>query len=133
VEDINGIHSDSVRRIAYLEISKYLGNQLLRDVDWTSMASSVEVRTPFVDATLFEQIGKIAAKYGWPTKNDLVRGIGSLPEAIRVRGKTGFGLPYFDPRAGHDEGLREPPQRRWAREVYRTFRRRARTRPYGVA
>ena len=35
--------------IMYLEIKYYLCSKLLRDIDWTSMSHSIEMRTPFVD------------------------------------------------------------------------------------
>ena len=43
-------------RVAALESSLYMRNQLLRDTDWASMAHSIEVRTPLVDASLLRQI-----------------------------------------------------------------------------
>ena len=43
-------------RVATLELSFYMRNQLLRDTDWTSMAHSLEVRVPLVDAELLQRI-----------------------------------------------------------------------------
>ena len=42
-------------RVAALESSLYLRNQLLRDMDWASMAHSLEVRVPLVDAHLLRK------------------------------------------------------------------------------
>ena len=39
-------------RVASLEASLYMRNQLLRDADWASMAHSLEVRVPLVDVQL---------------------------------------------------------------------------------
>ena len=39
-------------KVASLESSIYMRNQLLRDTDWASMAHSLEVRVPLVDAVL---------------------------------------------------------------------------------
>ena len=39
-------------KVAALEASLYMRNQLLRDTDWASMAHSLEVRVPLVDSTL---------------------------------------------------------------------------------
>ena len=39
-------------------------NQLLRDADWASMAHSVEVRTPLVDASLLRQLAPLLLEYG---------------------------------------------------------------------
>jgi asparagine synthase (glutamine-hydrolysing) len=36
-------------RVAALETSLYMRNQLLRDADWAGMAHSVEIRVPYVD------------------------------------------------------------------------------------
>jgi len=49
----------SFGRVAALEASLYMRNQLLRDTDWASMAHSLEVRTPLVDATLLRQIAPL--------------------------------------------------------------------------
>ena len=45
-------------RIAVLESSLYMRNQLLRDTDWASMAHSLEVRVPLVDSRIAEPIGR---------------------------------------------------------------------------
>ena len=47
----------------YLEIEYYLCNKLLRDADWTSMAHSVELRTPFLHRDLVEFCMKIPPVY----------------------------------------------------------------------
>ena len=44
----------SFAKVAALESSVYMRNQLLRDTDWASMAHSLEVRVPLVDATLLK-------------------------------------------------------------------------------
>ena len=36
-------------RVAALETSLYMRNQLLRDADWAGMAHSIEIRVPYVD------------------------------------------------------------------------------------
>ena len=41
---------------AVLDWSIYIRNQLLRDLDWASMAHSVEVRAPFVDVKVLRQV-----------------------------------------------------------------------------
>jgi hypothetical protein len=43
---------DGWHAVHHLETALYLRNQLLRDSDWASMASSLELRVPFVDAWL---------------------------------------------------------------------------------
>ena len=45
----------SFARVATMEAALYMRNQLLRDTDWASMAHSLEVRTPLVDAVLLRE------------------------------------------------------------------------------
>ncbi|HUP61201.1 MAG TPA: asparagine synthase (glutamine-hydrolyzing) [Thermoanaerobaculia bacterium] len=101
-------------RIASLEASLYMRNQLLRDADWTSMAHSVEVRTPFVDIALLRQIAPLVLEYRETGK----RVLGSmLPPWLRDRPKTGFFVPIR-------EWMDLPPDgtttrmRSWARSVF---------------
>ena len=41
--------------------SLYMRNQLLRDTDWASMAHSLEVRVPLVDAVLLAKLAGMAS------------------------------------------------------------------------
>ena len=50
-------------RVATLESSLYMRNQLLRDTDWASMAHSLEVRVPLVDAVLLEKLAGIGTRH----------------------------------------------------------------------
>ena len=50
-------------KVATLEASLYMRNQLLRDTDWASMAHSLEVRVPLVDSVLLQ---RMAALTGGP-------------------------------------------------------------------
>src|SRR6478752_4598943 len=43
-------------KVAVLESSLYMRNQLLRDADWASMAHSLEVRVPLVDVELLRRV-----------------------------------------------------------------------------
>ena len=84
-----------IARICVLESSNYMRNQLLRDSDWAGMAHSLEIRVPLVDWRLTTTLS--------PSLATLVPGAGKtalalspslpLPEAIRLRAKTGFGVP----------------------------------------
>ena len=49
-------------RVATLESSLYMRNQLLRDTDWASMAHSLEVRVPLVDAKLLRSIAPVTVQ-----------------------------------------------------------------------
>jgi asparagine synthase (glutamine-hydrolysing) len=81
-------------RIAVLESSMYMRNQLLRDTDWASMAHSLEVRVPLVDIKLLSQLGSITAKYGSSSKRLLANSPRvPLPRKVIERPKTGFATP----------------------------------------
>ena len=103
-------------RVASLESSLYMRNQLLRDTDWASMAHSVEVRTPFVDAALLRQIAPIVIDYGRACKRMLAA---RLPEWLRNRPKTGFFVPMRDWMDLPPDGT-TTRMRSWARYVYRS-------------
>lgn len=106
-----------IARVALLEAAFYLRNQLLRDIDWASMAHSLEVRVPFVDPPLWRAL--LPATVWAPGKAAFARAVG-LPEAWLLRPKTGFSTPVgtWTARAlGIDP--RRPWARLWAREVLR--------------
>lgn len=81
--------------ISSLESSLYMRNQLLRDTDWTSMAHSVEVRTPLADFQLLNSIApKLLNLKQLNSKSCLARAPQKpLPEHIINRRKTGFDVP----------------------------------------
>lgn len=101
-------------RVAALESSLYMRNQLLRDSDWASMSHSVEVRTPLVDAALLRQLAPVLVDRGRECKAAFAA---SLPGYLRDRRKTGFFVPMT-------EWMRLPPDgtstrmRSWARAVW---------------
>ena len=93
-------------RVATLEASLYMRNQLLRDTDWASMAHGLEIRVPLVDAHLLAQVAPLTCRaFGQPQgqgqrdrtqtpKHWLALAPSQpLPDAIRHRPKTGFGTP----------------------------------------
>jgi asparagine synthase (glutamine-hydrolysing) len=82
--------------VATLESSLYMRNQLLRDSDWASMAHSLEVRVPLVDATLLQQISRITVRAGTGNQKSLLANAPSRSELLRAslaRPKTGFSTP----------------------------------------
>jgi asparagine synthase (glutamine-hydrolysing) len=108
-------------RVATLEASFYLRNQLLRDTDWASMAHSVEVRTPLIGGWLLRQIAPVLLTYGARCKDYFAASPERpLPRAITDRPKTGFQTPLR-------EWLDLPPDgtstrmRSWARRVLEEF------------
>jgi asparagine synthase (glutamine-hydrolysing) len=120
----------SFARVASLEASLYMRNQLLRDADWASMAHSLEVRVPLVDVPLL----RAAA----PSMITLPNGAGkrylatsprrALPADVLDRLKTAFGTPVNewlqrDDRLQHWRRVpqlaepRCPWARRWAYQL----------------
>lgn len=85
-------------RVAILESGAYMRNQLLRDSDWASMAHSLELRVPLVDAQLIRGLGgRAAPKAGASPKCLLsMAPTRALPEVILRRPKTGFETPLGD-------------------------------------
>jgi len=104
-------------RVAALESSLYLRNQLLRDMDWASMAHSLEVRVPLVDAHLLRKLAPFLVTRKERGKQILANAPRPpLPDAVRQRRKTGFTLPIREWL--QQEGRVEFGKRSWARKVY---------------
>jgi asparagine synthase (glutamine-hydrolysing) len=109
-------------RIAALESSLYLRNQILRDMDWASMAHSLEVRVPLVDAHLLRRVAPALVGRRERGKKILADAPRSpLPEAVRNRRKTGFTLPLKEWLKQDSGGTVEFGKRTWARKVYETM------------
>jgi asparagine synthase (glutamine-hydrolysing) len=79
-------------KIATLEASLYMRNQLLRGTDWASTAHSLEIRLPLVDATLL--LAPISSKLQTdPAKRRLAASpTVPLPRAVLIP-KMGFSTP----------------------------------------
>jgi asparagine synthase (glutamine-hydrolysing) len=120
-----------VARVAVLESTQYMRNQLLRDADWAGMAHGVEIRLPLVDTTLLETLAPVMAEIRPGVgKNALSSAPSlSLPNEILGRAKTGFGVPTSawagDASApsglcssGKSKGL---TSRRWSQLVVKAF------------
>jgi asparagine synthase (glutamine-hydrolysing) len=104
-------------RVAALESSLYLRNQLLRDMDWASMAHSLEVRVPLVDAHLLRKVAPVLVTRKERGKQILANAPRQpLPAVVRNRRKTGFTLPIKEWLK--QEGRVEFGKRSWARRVY---------------
>jgi asparagine synthase (glutamine-hydrolysing) len=86
---------DGAAAVGLLESTLYLKNQLLRDSDWASMAYSLELRTPLVDAMLLETLGPYVSRFtGGAGKTMLACSPRKpLPAAVVNRQKTGFSVP----------------------------------------
>jgi asparagine synthase (glutamine-hydrolysing) len=121
---------DAVAGVGALESTHYLRHQLLRDADWASMAHSVELRTPFVDARLLAALAPSTAAFRNGRGKRLQAAVPEppLPAAIRDRRKTGFSLPMAQWLRDDDvpvprllAGARVPWARRWAWRVARAL------------
>ncbi len=89
---------DSFTSVSCFELQSYLVNTLLRDTDAVSMASSLEVRVPFLDHRLLEFVGRLPkhAKFRRATpKALLVEALSDLlPTEIVRQPKRTFTLPW---------------------------------------
>jgi len=113
-----------VGRVATMEASLYMRNQLLRDADWAGMAHSLEIRVPLVDYTLLGRIAPMMAGMGGGTGKALLAGAPSraLPSAILNKPKTGFSIPvaaWLMGRTRHVADRRDA--RDWSRRVIAAF------------
>ena len=99
--------SPSLEKISALELCCYLGERLLRDTDTASMASSLEVRVPFLDHEVVEAAFGLTDEDRFEPlgKKQALREIalGDLDPRLFDRPKAGFVLPID----------------RWARDVLR--------------
>lgn len=114
--------SSDFGKVAALESVLYMRNQLLRDIDWASMAHSLEVRVPLVDPALLDRVTPAhAGRDARPGKGVLARAPSMpLPAAIADRRKTGFSTPVGDWIEGVIAGEKAPalvksPSAPWAR------------------
>ena len=108
-----GKGGDPWTAVHLLETAQYLRNQLLRDADWAAMASSVELRVPFVDAVLREHLAAAGFEPARSSgKAALVRQAApELPAALWERPKSGFYVPVMDWLDGQGGGLPGPAGR----------------------
>jgi asparagine synthase (glutamine-hydrolysing) len=105
-------------KITVLEMTWYLRNQLLRDADWSSMAHSIEVRTPFVDWHMLRDLVLLLAQSHAPSKLDVARlPAKALPNAVLTRRKTGFSVPVREWMLAAKE-TPEQGFRKWARVLH---------------
>jgi len=94
----NGHVRDGWTAVHEMETARYMRNQLLRDSDWASMAWSVELRVPLVDAWLRERL----ARHGFePARSQgkaalVRRAAPELPAAVWTRRKSGFYIPVAE-------------------------------------
>jgi asparagine synthase (glutamine-hydrolysing) len=130
---------DPVNAVSCLEQSCYLRNTLLRDMDSVSMASSLEVRVPFLDHRLVACMARVAGRWKLDesqNKKLLTDSVGSeIPAECLRRRKQGFFLPWRrwitgELRNAFDEAFSPETRERWeclhidpiaAEQSYRRF------------
>jgi asparagine synthase (glutamine-hydrolysing) len=88
---------DDASKVLYLDMKMYLESDILAKVDRASMACSLEVRVPFLNALMLDYATHlpIELKLRGMTRKYLLRKsvAGRLPQQIIDRPKKGFGLP----------------------------------------
>jgi asparagine synthase (glutamine-hydrolysing) len=98
----NGNHNsgDVINTISTLELKGYMTNTLLRDTDAVSMAHSLEVRVPFVDAKVVDYVLSLPGEWKLPAQNSTPKPLLAealadlLPRDFMSRPKMGFTLPF---------------------------------------
>ncbi|MFN4844575.1 MAG: asparagine synthase (glutamine-hydrolyzing) [Dolichospermum sp.] len=81
--------------VSFLELSRYMRNQLLRDSDIMSMNWGLELRVPFVDKTLLEAVAPIPSNIRLAQgKKLLTQAITEIPDWVVNRPKKGFSFPF---------------------------------------
>jgi asparagine synthase (glutamine-hydrolysing) len=87
-----------MNRVNFLELRRYLHDQLLRDSDVFSMAHSLELRVPFVDHMVVEECAKIRApeKVASGVNKPLLLQAAGHPvlQEVARRKKSGFTFPF---------------------------------------
>ena len=127
-----GYGTTDANEFNYIEMKRYLHDQLLRDADTFSMAHSIELRVPYLDHLLVDYVAhippirKLAHHVNKPL---LVHAIGepSLAEIGRAK-KKGFAFPFREWMRQHAETLEDIASgadvldRRAVRRQWRAFR-----------
>jgi asparagine synthase (glutamine-hydrolysing) len=88
---------DDMDKVEYLYIKTYLPDDILTKVDRASMATSLEVRAPFLDKEMADFAGTVPNEYklkGFRTKHIMKEALkGILPDEIIDKKKHGFAVP----------------------------------------
>ena len=112
LEQNDEIHEGSIiERVTGLCLRGYTNNQLLRDIDATSMGNSLEVRVPYLSTVIADialslpdetklkenpELGQPANSYRSSGTNRILMDIGKsfLPKDFDLRKKRGFAMPF---------------------------------------
>jgi asparagine synthase (glutamine-hydrolysing) len=81
--------------ISYLETTRYMRNQLLRDSDVMSMAWGLELRVPFVDHAMINDVRRLPANSRIASnKRLLLDAVPEIPDWVARSPKRGFAFPF---------------------------------------
>lgn len=124
LRDATGAIRSDFLKVSALETTHYMRNQLLRDTDWAGMASSLEIRVPFLDVDFLRSVAGIFA-HSHLSKKGILAPIHSddLSERIARRSKTGFLIPlrqWGEDLLGNGQ-FKNRGLRGWARAVHARF------------
>lgn len=87
--------SDLRHAVAWLEVRRYMLNQLLRDSDVMSMAHGLELRVPLVDARLYRAVAEVSPhKLFEPGKKLLGDAVPEIGSRVKGCPKRGFRFPF---------------------------------------
>ncbi|MDD5727832.1 MAG: asparagine synthase (glutamine-hydrolyzing) [Victivallales bacterium] len=104
-EVISSLYNDAgaeheIEKIMETDLKSYLPGDILTKVDIASMASSLEVRSPFMDHEVVEFAASLPLKYKQfrvSRKHILKEAFADfIPPAVLTRRKKGFGVPLSD-------------------------------------
>ncbi len=81
--------------ICFLECTKYMRNQLLRDSDVMSMAHGLELRVPLVDQRFYDSINTISPELRLRgNKQMMLDAVPEVPDWVWNKKKQGFRFPF---------------------------------------
>jgi asparagine synthase (glutamine-hydrolysing) len=84
-----------LRAVSLLESELFLGDRLLRDADAVSMAHSLEVRVPFVDTSLSDELDQLPVEMRFAPvgQKAQLRAVAGVDPSFFARKKRGFEFP----------------------------------------
>jgi asparagine synthase (glutamine-hydrolysing) len=113
--------------VGYLELSRYMKKQLLKDSDVFSMTHGLELRVPLVDTGLFSAVQGLPAAVRYQNGKKLfVSAVPEIPDYVWNHPKQGFTVPvdrwmrgpwrdlFADTRRRFQGALLEPSYRLWS-------------------
>jgi len=98
-DESNNLNIDSLNKILFFDQSLYLPDDILTKVDRAAMASSLEVRAPFLSKEIIEKANALPAdeKINNETKYPLRKILENyIPKKMINRPKMGFSIPLGD-------------------------------------